>query len=105
MTSQTSARSNSNTGVHCVHLFVFIIFCLFNRCLFMYLLMLLCSARKLGMDFDKALLGMQLRDAAALAKLVGRHKTLNRLTCVLRSLFSLRVVLLLHLIVCLVFVL
>lgn len=36
------------------------------------------GARKLGMDYDKALFGMQSSDALSLAKLFSRHKTLSR---------------------------
>jgi len=38
------------------------------------------GAPKLGMDYDKALFGMQLRDAASLARLLQRTTTLSELT-------------------------
>lgn len=38
------------------------------------------GARKLGMDYDKILFGMQIPDASSLAKLFSRTRTLNRIT-------------------------
>lgn len=38
------------------------------------------GARKLGMDYDKSLFGMQLKDAMYLSKFLGKTNTLNRLT-------------------------
>jgi len=59
-----------------INLILLLFFQLLKQCIYFNSL----RARKVGMDYDKSLFGMRLRDAMSLCKLLTKTATLNRVT-------------------------